>query len=421
MRRDVPGSGEPHEPGWVARTFASLEVRNYRRFFTGQAISLVGTWMQSIAQGWLVLELTGSATWVGITIALQTLPMLFLGPYGGLVADRVPKRQLLVATQAASAVLAFVLFGLTASHTVTLDAVLVLALLLGIVNAFDNPTRQAFVREMVHAELVRNAVSLNSVLVNAARAVGPALAGVLIATSGLAVCFLVNGLSYLAVIVAYIGMDGRSLWASPQVERGKRQVREGFAYVWRTAGLRIPLVMMTIVGTLTYEFQVSLPALAKDTFGGGAEAYGWLTASMGVGAVVGGLWSATRSSTGVRTMVLAATTFGLTDLLVALSPTMPVASLALVATGAASVWFLAAGNSTLQLTADPVMRGRVMALWAIAFLGTTPVGGPAIGWVAEHAGPRWALAVGAVAALVAAGYGAHRARLPGVLTPAPEA
>ena len=366
--------------------------------------------MQAIAQGWLVLQLTGSATWLGLVVALQFLPVLVLGPYAGLIADRSAKRRVLVITQCAAGLQALTLFVLTATHTVTLAWVLALACALGFVNAFDNPTRQAFVREMVPPELVRNAVTLNSVLVNAARAVGPAVGGVLIATTGVANCFGINALSYVAVIVAYLSMDTRRLMPSLRIRREPGQVRQGLSYVWATPGLRVPLLMMALVGTLTYEFQVTIPALITGTFHGGADAYGIASAAMGVGAVIGGLASAGRTQTGVATMVWSATAFGITDLLVALSPTAALAAAALVATGAASVWFLATGNTTLQLNSDPQMRGRVMALWAVAFLGSTPLGGPITGWIAEHVGPRWALALGAGAALVAAAYGARTVR-----------
>jgi MFS family permease len=390
---------------WRARTFASLRNPNYLRFFAGQSISLTGTWMQSVAMAWLVLELTHSATWLGLVVALQFVPVLFLGPYAGVVVDRVDKRRLLVGTQVAAAVQALVLAALTISDTVTLAWVLLLSLCLGLINAFDNPGRQAFIREMVDADETRNAVSLNSVLVNVARAVGPAVAGVLIATVGVGACFLVNAVSFSAVIGAYLGMDRRRLHVSAPVARASRQVRDGFRYVARTPQLLFPLLMMAIVGTFTYEFQVVLPAFAVQTFDGGARSYGLITAAMGLGAVIGGLASAGRHATGIAPLVVAATVFGAADLVLAVAPTVEFAALALVAVGAGSVWFLSIGNSTLQMVADPQMRGRVMALWAVAFLGSTPLGGPIVGWVAEHAGPRWALTLGAAAALAAAVLG----------------
>jgi MFS family permease len=387
-------------------TFASLANRNYRTYFFSQAFSLTGTWMQSVALAWLVLTLTGSATWLGLAIALQTLPVLLLGPYGGLLVDRTDKRRLLMGTQTAAAVQALALGVLTVTGTVTLGWVLVLSVGLGLINSVDNPGRQAFVREMVPVEMVRNAVSLNAVLVNVARAVGPAIAGVLIATAGLGTCFLVNAASFVVVIGAYAVMNRSELRPTEPVPRGPGQLKEGLRYVRSDPHLLVPLLMMALVGTLTYEFQISLPALATGTFNGGAGSLGAVTAAMGVGAVIGGLISAGRPGSGIRTMTAAAATFGGTVLLVVCSPTLVTAAAALVAVGAASIWFLSTGNATLQLAAAPEMRGRVMALWTVAFIGTTPIGGPVIGFVAEHAGPRWALALGATAALLAAGLGA---------------
>ncbi len=391
---------------WRTRTFASLSHDNYRTFFFSQAVSLAGTWMQSVAMAWLVLQLTGSATWLGLAIAFQSLPILLLSPYGGLLVDRMDKRRLLIGTQIAAGAQALALGVLMVIGAMTLPWVLALSLGLGLINAIENPGRQAFVREMVPAEMVRNAVSLNSVLVNVARAVGPAIAGVLIATAGLAACFFVNSATFVVAIGAFAMMKRSELMPTEPVPRGPGQLREGFRYVRRDPHLLIPLVMMAMVGTLTYEFQVSLPALATGTFGGGPASIGAITAAMGAGAVVGGLLSAGRTTSGIRTMVFAAVTFGASVLLVVVAPTLHLAAVALVGVGACSIWFLSTANSTLQLTAVPQMRGRVMALWTVAFLGTTPVGGPIIGVIAEHAGPRWALALGAAAALSAAGLGA---------------
>ena len=396
----IPGSNGG-SGSWLFRTFASLRHANYRRVFIGQSLSLVGTWMQSVALAWLVLQLTQSATWLGAAVALQTLPVLLLGPYGGLVADRVDKRRLLICTQSAAAVQALALGILTATGTESLRVVLVLCLLLGSINAVDNPARQAFVREMVPDDTVGNAVALNAVLVNVARAVGPAVGGVIIATLGVAACFFVNAASFIAVLIAYASLNRRTLTPVEPTRRAPGQLRAGFRYVRRTPDLLIPLSMMALVGTLTYEFQVSLPALATETFNSGAGGLGVITAAMGTGAVLGGLATAGRRITGIAAMTLAAGAFAGTDLLAALAPTVPFAVIALVGVGAASVWFLSSGNATLQLASAPAMRGRVMALWSVAFIGSTPVGGPIIGWIAEHAGPRWALAVGAAAALLA--------------------
>lgn len=383
------------------RAFTSLQNRNYRRFFVGQSLSLVGTWMQTVGQAWLVLQLTGSGIALGLTVAIQTLPVLLLAPYGGLLADRADKRRLLLATQSTLALLALTLGLLTLFHVVRLWMVLVLATGLGITNSVDNPTRQAFVPEMVGTETVANAVSLNSVMNNAARAVGPAIGGVLIVTAGVASCFLINAGSFLAVLVALAVMRPERLHPAQRSPRERGQISAGLRYVRHTPRLLTPLLMMGLIGALSYEFQVVLPLLAKRTFHGNADAYGYLTAAFGAGAVIGGIVVASRRPRGLRVLAAAAGAFGTTMLLAAAAPTLPLELVALACVGAASVTFMSRGNTTLQLTATPRMRGRVMALWAVAFSGTTPIGGPIVGWVAQEAGPRWGLALGGLAALVA--------------------
>jgi MFS family permease len=387
------------------RTFSSLAVPNYRRYFTGQAISLIGTWMQTTAQAWLVLTLTNSATDLGLVIALQTLPVLLLGPYGGVIADRVDKRRLMIVLQALMGVQALVLGLLTLLHHVTFTDVCVLAVVLGLNNCFENPSRQAFVLEMVGPDDLRNAVSLNSTLVNAARAVGPAVGGVLIATVGVGWCFMLNAVSFVAVVFSLATMDRRALRPAPPASRGRGQLREGFRYVARTPKLAVPLLMMGLVGMLAYEFQVTLPVVAKQVFHGGAEVYGLMTAAMGIGAVAGGLMTAARGKTGMRAMVLASLVFGVVLTFAALAPVLALEMVALAMVGYASVSFLSMGNSTLQLETDPQMRGRVMALWSVAFLGSTPIGGPLIGWITERSGARVGLAVGAASCFVAGALG----------------
>jgi len=388
-----------------AATFAALSNPNFRRFFIGQAVSMIGTWMQSVAQAWLVLELTGSGTALGLVIALQTIPVLFGAPYAGLIADRVDKRRLLVGTQSVMGALALALGLLAVTGSVQLWMVYALAVALGAANAIDNPTRQSFVLEMVGRADLRNAVTLNSVLVNAARAVGPAVAGTLIATVGVGICFLINAGTFVAVIVALATLDKSKLRPSPPAPRERGQLREGFAYVRHTPALLVPLGMMAVIGMLAYEFQVVLPIVATSTYHGGAQAYGYLTAAMGVGAVVGGLAVASRSVTGTRALVWSATIFGAVILLAAAAPNLIFATVAMTFVGAGSVGFLAIGNATLQLSAAPMMRGRVMALWAVAFLGSTPIGGPVAGYVCQHFGGRAGLLLGGVSCLVAAAGG----------------
>lgn len=390
------------------RTFSALAIPNFRRYFYGQSTSLVGTWMQSVAQSWLVYTLTHSSTAIGLVVALQTLPVLVLGPYGGVIADRVDKRRLMVILQSMMGLQALVLGVLVETHVVSFFELCILAVILGLNNCFENPARQSFVLEMVGGENVRNAVSLNSTMVNAARAVGPAIAGVLIATVGVGVCFLVNAASFIAVVYSLTSMDKAALRPSPPQKRAKGQLREGFSYVAKRPRLAIPLVMMALVGTLAYEFQVTLPVVAKEVFHGGATTYGFLTAAMGVGAVAGGLVTATRGHTGLRPLTVGGLAFGVMILFAAVSPVLAVEFVALAAVGWTSVTFLATGNSTLQLEADPSMRGRVMSLWAVAFMGSTPVGGPLIGWIVAEGGARLGLAVGGLSALIAAviGFGA---------------
>ncbi|MBL7622255.1 MFS transporter [Frankia sp. AgB1.8] len=395
-----PGTGRP-----AGGTFAALRVPNYRRFITGQIISMCGTWMQTIALGWLVLSLGASGTMLGVVTAAQFLPVLLVGAYGGLVADRANTRALLITTASLQATLAAVLGVLVITHVVALWMVVVFAALLGLTQAADNPARQSFVQEMVGPETLPNAVTLNSVTMNAARVVGPAIAGLLITLIGTGTCFLLNALSFAAVIVALIRLDRAALRPKPRVTKAPGQIREGFHYAVRTAGIRIPLMMMVITGTLAYEFQVTLPLIARETFHGTAATYSLLTGAMGAGAVVGGLLVARRRLTGVRSLVVIAAVFGVLILATAAAPSLPLVVAALVLTGAASVAFISTGNATVQLSSEPRMRGRVMALWSIAFIGTTPVGGPIAGTVAEALGARAGLVLAGVAALVSAVIG----------------
>jgi MFS family permease len=383
-------------------TFASLSVPNYRRYYGGQAISLIGTWMQMTAQAWLVLTLTHSSTALGGIVALQTLPVLLLTPYGGVLADRGDKRRIMIALQSAMGLQALVLGLLTVAGLVRVWEIAVLAAVLGVNNAFENPARQSFMLELVGADHLRNAVSLNSVLVNVARTVGPAVAGILIATVGEGVCFLVNAASFVAVIGSLVTMDLSALSPGTPAPRARGQLREGLRYVRRTRELAIPLLMMAVAGCLTYEFQVTLPVMASRGLHAGAAGFGFMTAAMGVGAVLGGLRVAARGKTGLRPLVIAAWVFGVAVLLASLAPTLGLELVALAIAGGASISFMATGNSTLQLNAAPSMRGRVMSLWFVAFQGSTPIGGPIVGWVMAVLGARAGLGLGAAACLAVA-------------------
>jgi MFS family permease len=383
-------------------TFQAFEVPNYRRYFAGQAISLSGTWMQMAAQAWLVLTLTGSATTLGLIVAAQTLPILLLGPYGGVIADRVDKRKTMIFLQAMMGLQALALGILTVTGEVRVWQIALLAALLGLNNAFENPARQSFMLEMVGPEHLRNAISLNSVLVNVARTIGPAVAGLLIATVGEGVCFLANAASFVAVIVSLLSLDLAAIHPSPPSGRAPGQLREGLRYIRGNKDLLVPLLMMALTGMLAYEFQVTLPVMARQGLHVGATGYGFMTAAMGAGAVAGGLLVAAVGRTGLRPLVLAAGAFGGVIMLAALAPTLPVELAALALVGWASISFMATGNSTLQLAAEPSMRGRVMSFWFVAFQGSTPIGGPIVGWVMAQAGARAGLGVGAITCLLVA-------------------
>lgn len=392
------------------RTFLSLRTRNFRLYFTGQIVSTVGTWMQDVAQTWLVLQLTRSGTAIGLLTAVQFLPVLLGGAWGGLVADRVDKRRLLIGTQAAFGVLALILGVVTVTGLVRVWMVFALALALGIVTMLDNPARRALVFEMVGAEHVPNAVGLSSGVFTLSRAVGPALAGVLIAVVGVGVCFLFNAASYVAAIAAFALMRSGEFYASDPVPREPGQLREGLAYVRRTPALLIPLLMMAVVGTFAYNFRVTLPLMAQRVFGGGAGLFGALYSVMGAGAVAGALFAAHHSHASRRLIVGSALAFGITMAGAALAPVLHLEFALLVAVGAASVIFTSATNSVLMLESAPEMRGRVMALYTVAFLGSTPIGGPVVGLVSQALGARAGLGLGALAALAAAGVAAATVR-----------
>jgi MFS family permease len=386
----------------VRRSFGSLSVPNYRRYFIGQLVSLSGNWMQMVAAVWLVLSLTGSGVAVGLVTALQFLPMLLFGAWGGLLADRFCKRRLLIVTQVLMALPAIGLLAVSAAGIVTPWMVYVAALTRGAVNAVDNPTRQSFVIEMVGPERLVNAVSLNSVLVQSARIAGPALAGVLIATVGVVPCFAVNVISFGVMVVALRGMDPALLRAAPLSGREPGAIRAGLRYVRRTPELAVPLALMALVGTFGFNFQVILPLLASFSFDGGAGAYAVLVTAMGIGSVAGALVTGARGRTGPGVIGGAALAFGLTALLSAAMPTLALEIPMLALLGAAAVTFAASVNSTLQLAVEPAMRGRVMALYSVVFLGSTPIGAPLAGWLSEAYDPRVSLLLAAAAGLVAA-------------------
>jgi MFS family permease len=385
----------------LGRSFASLRIPNYRRYFAGQFVSLSGNWMQMVAEIWVILTLTGSGVAVGLVTALQFVPMLLLGAFGGLIADRVPKRRLLLATQTLHALPPLTMLALALTAGLSPAMVYALVFARGCVNAVDYPTRQAFVMEIVGGEKVVNAVSLNSVLVHSARVVGPAIAGVMIATVGPEPCFVLNAASFGVMVIALATMDTDALRPAELAQREPHAVRAGLRYVRRTPELWIPLALMAVVGTLGFNFQAILPLLARFSFEGGPGAYAALVSAMGVGAIAGALATGARGRVSPALLAGAAIGFGALALLAAGAPTLAVEVAVLAPLGAASVTLAASINSALQLAADPVMRGRVMALYSVVFLGSTPFGAPLAGWLSEAVDPRAALVLAGVAGIVA--------------------
>ncbi|MEO8696540.1 MAG: MFS transporter [Acidimicrobiales bacterium] len=392
----------PTRNGRWQTTFASLHVRNFRLYFIGQTVSFAGNWMQIVALATLVHDLTGSGTKLGLVYMVQFAPVMAFGAYGGVLADRFDRRRLSMLTQLLLAVLATTIGVLTLSGHVRLWMIFVIAALIGTVSSFDHPVRQSIVFDLVGPEYVANAVSLNTVVMNVARLTGPTIAAILIATAGIGWSFVGNAVSFVFMFVVLIFIRPREFvqveTALVRAQRG--WLREGFRHVRTNRRLLVPLVMMTLIGMLTYEFQVSLPLFASDTFHrGGGKGYAMVTASMGAGAIVGGLLSASRPDPTHARLMRSATWLGASVLVVSIMPTIWWAMVALPFAGAFSVTYIALANSVLQVNADPLMRGRVMALYTMAFMGTTPLGAPIIGAIADHFGPRVALQIGGVAAI----------------------
>jgi MFS family permease len=385
--------------GVVRRTFAAFSVRNFRLYFGGQVISVSGAWMQRVAQSWLVLEMTDSGAVVGALTAVQFLPILLFATSGGLLADRMDKRKLLYITQSLAATIALTLGVLVLTGAIEIWMVFALALALGLVGSVDNPTRQSFVMEMVGRSKLANAVALNQVLVNSARIAGPAIGGILIVTVGIGWCFVLNSFTYLFFIAAIRMMHPEDFDRSAPARRDRGQVRQAIRYVAQHPVLRSTLVMSAVIGLFAYEFEVVLPLLARFTFGGDADTFGTLFAAMGVGAVLGGLFVANRGRATPRAIIYAALTMGTAIGLTAIAPNVWVAYVTLFGVGLGSSAFMTLSNSVLQLESGPQMRGRVVGMRATAVLGARPLGAPIVGWIGEHFGPRFALGLGAVAAI----------------------
>lgn len=389
----------------ASKTFSSLKIRNYRLYFFGQAVSQCGSWMQTIGQSWLVLKLTNSGTQLGLVAAAQFLPVLFFGPLAGIITDRYDKRKIIFFTQTLFAILALILALLISFGAVKLWMIYCLAVAFGLLTALDTPTRQTFVYEMVGKEQLTNAISLNGTLFNLTRIIGPAIAGVLIATVGLAPCFYINAGSFVAVLVALGIMDVSALQKFTPLENIKGQLSQGFKYVMSQPLLRDILLFMAVIGTFVYEFSVSVPLLAQSTFHGGAQVYAALTAAMGLGSVLGGLFAASRKKSTMKHLVLSIILLGAAMFATAASPNLALALISMAFIGFASTNYTSRSNVMLQLNSEPQMRGRVLALWNVAFIGSTPIGGPIIGYISERLNPRWGFAVGGISVLAVLIYG----------------
>lgn len=382
--------------------FSSLRIRNYRLFFLGQVVSNTGTWMQRIAQDWLVLSLTGSSAAVGITTALQFLPMLLFGLYGGVLVDRLPKRPVLLVTQTAMGVTGLLLAFLTLSGHVQVWHVYVAAFAVGLATVVDNPARQSFVSEMVGPGQLQNAVSLNSANFQSARLVGPAVAGVLITGVGTGWAFLFNGLSFVAPIAGLLLMRARELHAVERAPRGKGQLREGLRYVAARPELLWPIVLVGFMGTFGFNFPVWLSAFADDIFHAGAGAYSLFNTLMAVGSLAGALLAARRGTARLRVLIAAAVGFGVLEIVAAAAPNLWLFALLMVPIGIAGLTANVTANTTIQMGTDPAMRGRVIALFMMVFMGGTPLGAPLVGWITDVYGPRAGFALGGLVSAVSA-------------------
>jgi MFS family permease len=387
-------------------TFASLRVHNYRIYVAGHAVASTGTWMQSIALDWLVLELTGSSAAVGVTMAMQFLPMLLLGVHGGMLADRFPKRTILIITQSLNGALSAGLAVLTLTGHVRVEYVYAFALAQGLVMVVDNPTRQVFVNELVPASYVRNAIALNSAVFQTSRLIGPAVSGVLIGTVGTGWAFAANSASYIAPVIGLALIRSAELTRAPAALRTPRQLRMALSYVRARPRIVWTIFLVGVIGTFGLNFPVVLTAMADQTFRGGADLYGLFNAVLAVGSVAGALVAGGRTDTRLRTLVLGAVGFGLAQTAAALAPGVATFLAALVALGMVNLIFQAMANSSVQSWVDPQVRGRVMGLYMLVFVGGTPLGAPMIGWITTAYGPRVAMAFcGIVPALAAVAVG----------------
>lgn len=384
--------------------FVALQVPPFRLFISGQALSLIGSWVDTVAQALLILQLTNSGLLLGLVTAARYAPVLLLGPFAGVVVDRVNRRTLLLITQSTLALLSLTLGTLILTGTVTITAVFIIAVAFGCATALDNPTRQAFVPEMVGPALLRNAVTLNSTFVNVGRAVGPIAAAALISTVGIGWCFIANAVSFSAVLTALILIRPTSLHPAPRPASATHLLRSGLRYAAHHRAIAAPLAMMALIGTFTYEFEVSLPLLARTHIDAGPTTYSWLIGAFGVGSVIGGLWCAARPAAGSRRLLVAAAGYCAAMTAAALSPWLWCTVISMLLVGLASITFLTTGNANVQLAAPQQLHGRMTALWSTAFVGTTPIGATIIGQIGAVS-PHAAMLVGAGACLAAFAVG----------------
>jgi MFS family permease len=385
-----------------ASTFAALRVRNFRIYLSAHAVASTGTWIQNIALEWLVLELSGSTTAVGIVMACQFLPMLLIGMYGGVIADRYPKRRILMITQSVNGLLSAVLAVLTVTGNIRVEHVYLFALLAGLVFVVDNPTRQVFVNEVVPATYVSNAIALNAAVFQTSRLVGPAIAGILIATVGTGWAFAANAASYVAPLIGLMIIRAADLLPTPPLERAPGQMRSALRYVAARPHVAWTIVLVGVIGTFGLKFPVVLTAMADQTFDGGAPLYGLFNVVLAVGSVAGALIAGARTQPRLRTLVLAAAAFGAAQLAAALAPGLGTFLAALVAMGVVNLAFQAMANSSVQSWVEPEVRGRVMGLYMLAFVGGTPLGGPLTGWITDTFGARVGMAFCGIVPLLAA-------------------
>lgn len=399
----------PEVPAAVGNgTFRSLRNRNFRLFLTGQLISQTGTWMTTITQTLLVLSLTRSGIALGLLAAFQFGPVLMFGAWAGAVADRADKRTLLMRIQSLSMLVSLTLGVVVLAGWASIPLIFALAAVQGVLTAFDNPTRRAFVVEMVPESDVPNAVSLNSAVMTGSRVVGPAMAGALVLWVGHGWPFIVDAITYLAVLTGLLVMRPADLFRTVPMARGKGQVRQGLRYIADRPELFVPLVMMAIIGTFAFNFSVTVPLLVDGPLGGGTTTFTWLFSVLSVGSVTGALLTARRTEVTPTHLVVSAGAFGVAMLMLAVAPALWVTFPVMVGLGLASISFMTSCTSIVQLLAGPTYRGRVLAIQAMVFLGSKPIGGPILGWISDSAGPRAGIAVGGMACLVAAAYGARK-------------